>query len=118
LLLVLATGTQAKDILFKFPETLPFLIIFVNDDNAFHQAGERQQNVNEDEEADGKRFEAKMPANHDAKGLDPKLPSRSKSESNDTNAPTRESPESSGPSMHPKNSDASSTSQIPNITLV
>jgi hypothetical protein len=68
-----------------------------------------QQNVNEDEEADGKRFEAKMPANHDAKGLDPKLPSRSKSESNDTNA---------GPSMHPKNSDASSTSQIPNITLV
>ena len=78
----------------------------------------KQRYVNEDEEANGKRFEAKTPVNDDAKRSDPKLPSRSKSKSNDTNAPRRVSPEISGPSMHPQDGDASLTSQIPNITLV
>jgi hypothetical protein len=78
----------------------------------------KQRYVNEDEEVDGKRFEAKMLGNDDAKGFNPKLPSRSKSKSNDTNAPRRESPEGSSPSIHPQDGDASSTSQIRNITLV
>jgi hypothetical protein len=84
----------------------------------FTKQENKQQCVNEAEEADRKTFEAKMSVNDDTEGLGPKLPSRSRSKSNDTNAPTRESPESSGPSIHPKDSDASSASQIPNITLV
>lgn len=78
----------------------------------------KQRYVNEDEEADGERFESKMSVSDDANELDPKLPSRIKSKGNNTNSPTRESPESSGPGAHPKDGDASSTSQIPDITLV